>query len=131
MRLPLFRPTIAYDHHLGALVLARLEALGLLAPRRHRRLRRRGAAFAAAVRVVDRIHRHAAHRRLDAAPALAARLADRFQVVLLVADFADGGAALDVHLADLARAQAQLRVRALAREQLRRGARRARHLRAL
>ena len=37
----------------------------------------------------------------------------------------------DVHLADLARAQAQLRVVAFARQQLHRGAGRARELRAL
>ena len=48
---------------------------------------------------------------------LRAGLADLAQVVLFVADFADGGAAVDVHLADLARAQAQLRVRAFARQQ--------------
>ena len=55
----------------------------------------------------------------------------RLERVLLVADLADGGAAVDVHLADLAGAQPDLRVVAFTREQLHRGARRARELRAL
>ncbi len=115
----------------SALVLARLVALGVLAPRADRIALGAGPALAAAVRVIDRVHRHAAHRRTDAAPALRAGLADRAQVVLFVADLADGGAAIDVHLADLARAQPQLRVVAFARQQLHRGARRARDLRTL
>src|SRR4029079_6484427 len=60
-----------------------------------------------------------------------AGLADRLEVVLLVADLADGRAAVDVHFADLARAQPELRIRAFAREELRGGAGRARELRAL
>jgi hypothetical protein len=44
----------------------------------------------------------------DAAPALGAGLAERAQVVLGVADFADRRAALDVHLAHLAGAQPQV-----------------------
>src|SRR6476646_3442428 len=82
-------------------------------------------------RVVDRIHRDGAHRRPNAAPALSPRLADRAQAVLLVADLADRRPAIDVHLADLARAQAHLRVDTLARQQLHAGTRGARHLRTL
>src|SRR5882672_10620038 len=80
------------------------------------------------VRMVDRIHRDAAHGGPYSAPADAAGLADRLEAVLLVAYFADGGAAVDVHLADLARAQPQLRVASLSRKQLNRGARGARKL---
>src|SRR6185503_5082444 len=47
-----------------------------------------------------------------------AGLADRFEVVLGIAGFADGRAAVDMHLADLARAQAELRIRAFARQHL-------------
>src|SRR5688500_3540447 len=90
----LFHSPIAHDHDLSALVAAGLDSFGLHAPRRHRRLRRGGPPFAAAVRMVDRVHRHAAHRRPHAAPALAAGLADRLQVVLGVAGFPDGGAAV-------------------------------------
>src|ERR1051326_2558655 len=127
----LFPPSVTDDHDLRPLVATGLESLALHAPGRHRGLRRGGAAFAAAMRVVDRVHRHAAHRRPHAAPAHAAGLADRFQVVLGVAGLADGGAAVDVHLADLPRAQAQLRVQAFAREHLHAGPGRARKLRAL
>src|SRR5687768_7346681 len=81
--------------------------------------------------MIDRVLRHPAHRGTYAAPAHAPGLADRLERMLLVADLADGGAAVDVHLADLARAQADLGVVALAREQLHRGAGRARELRAL
>src|SRR6476619_6620191 len=99
----------AHDHALRALVLSRLVALGVLPPRRDRIALGAGLALAAAVRVIDRVHHHAAHRGTNATPALAAGFADRFQVVLFIADLADGRAAIHVHFADLARAQAQLR----------------------
>src|SRR5712691_7164858 len=118
------------DHAACALVLAGLVALGQHPPGTHGMLPCRGLALAAAMRVVDRIHRDAAHGGPHAAPADASGLADRFQAVLLVADLADGGAAIDVHLTDLARTQPQLRVAALSRKQLNRGARGARELRA-
>src|SRR2546428_790317 len=130
--LPLLFPSpVAHDHHLRALVAAGLESLRLHAPRRDRRLRRSGTALAAAVRMVDRVHCHAAHGRTHAAPALAPGFADGFQIVLGVAHFTDGRAAVDVHLADLARAQPELRVRALAREHLDVSPGGARELRAL
>src|SRR6195952_6164729 len=119
------------DHRLRALVVARAVALGERVPRRDRCLALAGAAFAAAVRVVDRVHGDAAHRRADALPALGARLAVVAQAVLFVRDLADRGAAVDVDLADFARAQANLRVGAFARQQGAGGARRARDLRAL
>src|SRR5688572_31193005 len=81
--------------------------------------------------MVYRVHRLATHRRADAAPAVGAGLADLAQVVLLVADFAHRGLAVDVHAADLAGAHAQLGVLALAREQLHARAGGARDLRAL
>src|SRR5512141_657825 len=87
------------------------------------------AVGAASHRVIDRVHRDAANRRTLAAPAIGTRLADRAQAVLLVADFTDRRAAIDVHLADFARAQAHLRVDALAREQLHARAGGACHLR--
>src|SRR6185369_8970456 len=52
----LFHSPVADDHHLRPLVGPGLVALGLDTPWRNRRLARRGAAFAAAVRVVDRVH---------------------------------------------------------------------------
>src|SRR5690349_11880268 len=89
------------------------------------------AVRAAAHRMVDWVHRDRAHRGPDPAPARRTRLADRAQAVLLVADFADRRAAIDVHAANLARTQPHLRIQALAREELHRRARRTRDLRAL
>src|SRR5467141_932954 len=116
------------DHAARAFVLAGLVAFCESAPGTHRILARGGLAFTSAVRIVVRIHRDAAYGGPHAAPAHSPGLADRFEAVLLVADLADGGAAVDVHLADLARTQPQLRVAALSRKQLNRGARGAREL---
>src|SRR5262249_41074384 len=74
---------------------------------------------------------HAAHRRTDAAPADRAGLAVAAQVVLVVADFADRGAAIDVHLAGFGRTQTHRRVQTFARRELRGAAGAARHLAAL
>src|SRR3569832_133833 len=87
-----------------------------------------GAAFAAAVRMVDRVHRRAAHRRADAAPALRAGRAERTQIVLIVADLADYCAAFRGDLAGLARAESQRRVRTFFRHELHAGAGAAREL---
>src|SRR5262245_30825628 len=81
--------------------------------------------------MVDRVHGLATHRRADAQPALGAGLAVHAQVVLVVRHFADGGAAIDVHLAALARLQAQQRVDAFAGREAGRGAGAAHHLAAL
>src|SRR5436190_630540 len=116
------------DHAARALVLAGLVALGQHPPGAYRILSCRGLALAAAVRMVDWIHRDAAHGRPHAAPADAPGLADRFQAVLLVADLADRRAAVDVHLANLPGTQPQLRVAAFSRKQLNRCARGAREL---
>src|SRR5215218_1825013 len=51
------------DELVRRLAVARLVALGRHAPRRHRMASARGLAFAAAERVIDRVHRHAAHVR--------------------------------------------------------------------
>src|SRR6266568_3042070 len=118
------------DHAACALVLAGLVALRQHPPGAYGMLPCRGLPLSAAMRVVDWIHRNAAHGGPHSAPAHAPGLADRFQAVLLVADLADGGAAVDVHLTDLARTQPQLRVAALSRKQLNRGTRGARELRA-
>src|SRR3546814_10399534 len=73
----LFRSlTGAHDQRSRLLVTARLRALGRLAPGGDRMAAARGAAFAAAVRVVDRVHGNAAHRRTLAEPAVATGLAE-------------------------------------------------------
>src|SRR5690606_15501786 len=83
------------------------------------------------VRVIDRVHGHATHGRTHAAPTGGAGLADLTQAVFFVADFADGGAALDVHATHFAGAQTHLGVRAFAGQQDRRRAGRASELGAL
>src|SRR5438093_10016619 len=88
-------------------------------------------ALAAAVRMVDRVHRGAAHGRALAEPAAAARLADRDVAVLDVPDLADGGAAGEEDAAHLAGRQAKCGVAAVLGDELDARAGRARHLAAL
>ena len=116
---------------LPRLLGARLVALGRLAPRRTGVTAAGRTALAAAHRVIDRVHRDAAHVRALAEPTRAPRLADRLVLVFGVADLADRGHAADVDHAHLAARQAQRGVVALARHQLGAGAGRAHELRAL
>src|SRR2546428_3751139 len=116
-----------HDPALGALVVPRLVALGRLAPGRLRVVALR-ASLAAAVRMVDRVHRHAAHLRAPAEPADAAGLAEGDVLVLEVADLPDGGAAGEAHPSQLARGELHERVVALLRHQLDGGARTAAEL---
>src|SRR6266704_1415921 len=116
------------DHAACALVLARLVALGQHPPGAYGILPCRGLSLTAAVRVVDRIHRDAAHGGPHAAPADASGLADRFEAVLLVADLADRRAAIDVHLAYFPRTQPDLCVAAFSCKELHGRARGARQL---
>src|SRR5690606_36884715 len=125
-------PTIAHDELLGALVLAGLVTLGRNAPRGDRmRVALAGLGLTTTVRVVDGVHRRAADGRADTTPALGTGLAELLEVVLDVADFTDGGAALDRHLAHLAGAEAQRGVALLASDQLHAGAGGTRQLGAL
>src|SRR6202012_4017509 len=75
----LLLPLVAADENesVGRFVRAGLLALGRLAPRRDRMTAARGAAFAAAVRMVDRVHGDTAVMRLAAEPAVTTGLADR------------------------------------------------------
>src|SRR5260370_27123467 len=103
----LFLPRVAArnDEFGGGLVLAGLLSLGRKAPRRHRMAATRGAAFAAAMGMVDRIHRNAAVVRHAAHPALATGLSDPAVHVVLIRDGADRGHAAAVHQALLGRVQ--------------------------
>src|SRR5512145_1726315 len=56
---PLLPFTALHDHRVGPLVVAGAIALGELAPRADRVSTGASAAFAAAVRVIDRVHCHA------------------------------------------------------------------------
>src|SRR5690606_33958067 len=90
-----------------------------------------GAAFAAAVRMVDRVHGHAAIVRALAAPAGAAGLAVVDVAVLGVRHRADRRHARAMDNALLARVQAQDRMALVAADELDVGAGRARDLTAL
>src|SRR5262245_39488616 len=105
----------------GRLVLAGLLALGREAPRRDRMATARGAACAAPMRVIDRVHRHAAIVRTPAEPAGAAGLADRDVHVVGVRHGADRGHAAPVHQALLGRVEAQDHVFLVAPDDLRVG----------
>src|SRR3954453_10584728 len=119
----------ADDHLVARLVRAAGAALGL-APGAHRVAAAGGLALTTTVRVVDRVHRHAADGRALALPAHAAGLAPVDVGLLGVADLAHGRAAARIHVADLARRHAQLRVRPVLGDELHRGAGRAGDLRA-
>src|SRR5438128_12397525 len=89
----------------GALVVARLVAARRLAPGRHRIAPAGGLAFAATVRMIHWIHRHAAHRRALAQPARTASLANRNVFVLDIAHLSDSCHAIHRDFANLARRQ--------------------------
>src|SRR6478672_10769337 len=86
----LARVAARHDEFLRRLVVAGLLALGGEAPWGDRMAAARGAAFAAAMGVIDRVHRDAAVVRHAAHPALAAGLADRDVHVIGVRHRADG-----------------------------------------
>src|SRR5258705_13452902 len=90
-----------------------------LAPRVRRGPATRALAFAAAQRVVDGVHRHAADAGASAEPGRLPRLADRQQLVLGVASLPDRGEAFAATLPHLRRAGAQRDVVPLFRHDLR------------
>src|SRR5881227_1035879 len=103
MPLLLARVAARHDEFLRRLVVARLLALGGKAPRGDRMPSARGTALAAAMRMIDRVHRDAAIVRHAAHPAFAARLADRDVHVIGIRDRADGRHAAAEHQTLLAR----------------------------
>src|SRR6188472_2649781 len=110
--LPLALPSApaAHDQAVGALVLlARAVTERRHAPRGNWVAAGGGRALAAAVRVVDGVHRGPAGLRAHAHVALAAGLADLDVLVVGVADRAHGRPAVRADHAHLARRQAQRR----------------------
>src|SRR5215475_7638194 len=87
----------------GGLVLAGLLALGWEAPGGDRMTAAGGAPFAAAMRMVDRVHGDAAIMRTTAHPTLAAGLADRDVHVVGIRHRPDRGHAAAVDQALLGR----------------------------
>src|SRR5690606_36740412 len=99
----LLQVTRAQNVFLRRLVRTCALALGRLAPRGDRMTADRGALFGAAVRMVDRVHGHAANGQALALPARAARLASVDVRVVRVAPRAHRRHALVVHQLLLAR----------------------------
>src|SRR5436190_16669947 len=93
----LLNSPISDDHLLGALVLTRLVTTRRLTPGRHRIAAAGSLTFTTAVRVVHRVHRHAAHVRANPFPTRTPRLAERNIFVLDIADLANGRPALNRH----------------------------------
>src|ERR1700704_342286 len=91
----------------------------------------RGAAFAAAMRMVDRVHGDAAVMRLAAEPAIATGLADRDIHVIRIGHCADGPGTTAMNQALLARVQTDNHVVLVAADKLRIGTGRTRDLAAL
>src|SRR6516162_10350105 len=117
---PLLLPHVAAgdDELGGGFVLPGLLALGGKSPGRDRMAATRSASLAASVRMVDRIHRHAAIVRHAPHPALAAGLADRNVHVVWVRHRPDGRHAAAMHHALLGRVEAQDDVFAVAADDL-------------
>src|SRR5207247_8755356 len=121
---PLLR-TATEDERVAQFPSPRLQALGLLAPRRGRMAPAGALALAAAPRMVHRGHRHPSHARIAPEPAHAPGLAVGHVLVIEVADLADHRPAQDVEPAHLPRGQPQLRVLAFLGHELAEGPRRA------
>src|SRR5690606_8521569 len=115
----------------GALVSTGPIALGRRTPRADGLAALAGTAFTTTVRVINRVHCHTTDGRADTTPAHRTGLADLTQAVFFVADFTNGGAAVDVNATDFARTQSHLSVDAFASQQHRRCAGRTSQLRAL
>ena len=81
------------------------------------------ASLSAAVRMVDRVHRHAAHRRTPPMPPGSPRFAVRDVLVVEVTDLAYRGHAIQTEFSNFTRRQLDQRNIAFLAEQLRRAAR--------
>src|SRR5204863_4812228 len=73
----LFASSVLQNHSLRALVASRLVTARRYAPGRYRITTTGCFSFATTMRMVDRIHRHAAHVRANALPARATGLTER------------------------------------------------------
>src|SRR6266436_4256399 len=116
------------NHLLRTLIPACLVSACRLPPGRYRIAPARRLAFSATMRMVNRIHRHAAYVRSDTAPAGAAGFAQRDIFVLDIPNLSDCGPAFNRHSPYFARRHAQLRVSTLLGQQLSEGSGSARHL---
>src|SRR5580700_10073108 len=112
----------SHDECIGALVVARLVAARRLAPRGHRMAAAGSLAFAAAMRMIDGVHRNSTVMRTPTRPAHTPCLADRNVLVIGVTDLSDRRHAVLQDFPRFARRQLDQRVVAFLRHQLRRTA---------
>src|SRR4051812_3050230 len=116
------------DELRGGFVRAGFLALGRKAPRGHGMTSTGGASLAAAVRMINRVHGHAAIVRPPAHPARAPGLADRDVHVVGIGHRADRAHAAAVHQALLGRMEPHDNVILVATDDLRVGPSRTRDL---
>src|SRR5919201_4592863 len=130
---PLLSTATAADDQLVRLLVLRACALAerRYSPRRHGVATALRLPLAAAVRMVDGVHRRAAHGRSLALPAAATSLAGADVLVVDVADLPDRRATRNGHTPHLARGKTQHCVRAVLCDELNARAGRARQLRTL
>src|ERR1051325_7356537 len=121
----------AHDESVGPFVVTGFESPRRLPPRSYWMPSAGRLPLAAAVRVVHRIHRHAAVVWHPAQPPRAPGLAQRNVLVFYVPDLSNGSHAISRTPPRLTGRQLQQCHRALARNQLRLRTRRTGHLRAL
>src|SRR5512140_693108 len=81
-----------------------------------------GTSFTTAVRVIDRVHRHATDAGASSLPTRTTGLADRHVLVIDIANLTDGGATGQLHRTQLPGGQLEQRVVPFLRHQLDRGA---------
>src|SRR5688572_8713858 len=111
--------TAAHDQLVRSfLSLAGLHALRL-APRRDRRTTTRCLAFATTERMIDWIHRNAAHLGTLTAPTICSRLANHSQLMVGITNFADRGQTFGADHTHFARRHAQRDVAAFLGDDLR------------
>src|SRR5690606_27467646 len=80
----------------------------------------RGTTFTTTMRVIDRVHRHAANGRTNTTPALGTSFTERTQTMLGVRNLTQSSATFSQHLACFARAKTQRHIHTFTRNQLRR-----------
>src|SRR5215813_7340334 len=124
----LLDPPISHNHLLRALVVTRLVTARRLTPGRHGIAAARSLSFATSVRMVHRVHRHAAHMRPNSLPAGATRFAERNVFMLDVPDLTYRRATLNRDAPDFPGRHTQLCISAFFGQQLGERSGRAGHL---
>src|SRR5262245_20745459 len=105
----LLHSPISHDHFLSALVPASFVTAGRLSPGRYWIAPTGSLSFAATVRMIHRIHRHAANMRPNSFPTSTSRFTERNIFVFDIAHLTYGGATFDWYAPHFTGGHAQLR----------------------